>query len=310
MAFGSELAIRLERGKQVPLTPKDISHETGMDRRQVRRALAALEAGGFLDRGGENIHCWVSPRPGLELAPVENEKSSTVEYPSDLPDYLLHYLRRFRPANLPDAAQLEELKPLCSAGVEIDTKIRRIMKPQTDSESRTRTPGQKSGASGHAGSLHRTRGSALSVGGKVSYNERNEFTRNEIETLEENMLLRERTERKKNLSSSSSANGKGKPMMMTAEIQQVSEAVRRFCLPELSAVDLMIRSCHVKYPNVTPAMICEAVAMKGPLAIGKKNPIGFLAVAVPNVLTGVSVAAGPRECTCGHRGQCDYCHTI
>ena len=97
-------------------------------------------------------------------------------------------------------------------------------------------------------------------------------------------------------------------MMMTAELEQISEAVRQFCLPERAAVDLMIRNCHTAYPNVTAAMICEAVALKGPVAVRKDNPIGFLTVAVPNVLTGVRSVA--LECTCGHRGQCEYCHTV
>jgi hypothetical protein len=241
---------------------------------------------------------------------IETEKSSAVDYPSDLPDYLLYYLKRFRPANLPNAAQLEELKPLCSSAAELEGKIRRILKPEIEGESRTRAPGRKSGASGHVRSSHRTRVSAPVLDVQVS-SARNEVLQNKLGTLADDVLLRERTERKKSLrpsSSSSRANGNEKPMMMTAEMEQVSEAVRRFCLPESSAVDLMIRSCHAKYPNVTPSMICEAVEMKGPLAVGKKNPIGFLAVAVPNVLTGVSTAAA--ECTCGHRGQCAWCHSV
>ena len=306
MAFASELAVRMERGgKTVPLTPKDISHETGMDRRQVRRALAALETAGFLERAEEQIHCWASPRAGSELPAVENEKTKTVAYPSDLPDYLLHYLRRFRPANLPDAAQLEELKPLCSSAAELETKIKRILKPEVESETRTRAPGRKQSASGHAGSSGRTRASAplsavmAKIPAKVN-------TQNEIQTAPE--VLLERTERKKTTSSSSREARNGKPMMMSPELEQIRDAVRRFCLPERSAVDLMIRNCHAAYPNVTAAMICEAVTLKGPVAVRKDNPIGFLTVAVPNVLTGVRSVA--LECTCGHRGRCEYCHTV
>ena len=308
MAFASELAVKMERGKLVPLRPKDISHDTGMDRRQVRRALAALEAGGFLERSGEEIRCWASPRAGGEIPRQPSEKSQTVDYPSTLPDYLLHYLRRFRPASLPDAAQLEELKPLCSSAAELELKIRHILKPKTEPESRTRAPGRKQSASGHARSSDRTRASAPIFGEKISH-VGNEVSLNEIEPLEDGVLLRERTERNKSSSSSSRNGTRRKPMMMmTAEIEQVSESVRRFCLPERGAVGLMIRSCHAAYPNVTPAMICEAVELKGPLAVGKKNPIGFLAVAVPNVLTGVRASAA--ECTCGHRGQCAWCHIV
>jgi hypothetical protein len=306
MAFGSEVAVKLERGKLVPITPKDISHETGgMDRRQVRRALAALEAGGFIERSGETIRCWASPRAGLELPPVENEKTQGMQYPSDLPDYLLHYLRRFRPANLPDAAQLEELKPLCSSAAELETKIRHILKPDIEAEGRTRAPGRKQSASGHARSSDRTRASASSASVVVKNTGKVEI-QNEIQTAHD--VLLERTERKKTSSSSSRNGTNKKPMMMTPELEQISQTVRQFCLPERSAVDLMIRSCHAAYPNVTAAMICEAVELKGPMAVRKDNPIGFLTVAVPNVLTGVRASAA--ECTCGHRGQCAWCHSV
>jgi len=299
MAFASQIAVRLERGKLTPIGPKDISHETGLERRQVRRALAALEDGGFLERSNERITCYAVPRSSGMVTPIETSKAQNVEFPEDLPDYLLHYLRRFKAAQLPDAAVLEELKPLCSSAVEIEGKIRHILRPETE--------GRKSSASGHRRSKSRTRASAQR-GATISANSNGI---DEIEGVEFGVQI-ERKERKNTLpsssSSSSSVNGNGKPMMMTAEMEQVSEAIRKFCLPERGAVDLMVRNCHAKLANVTPAMICAAVEMKGPLALKKDNPIGFLAVAVPNVLTGVATSPRPTECTCGHRGTCAWCH--
>lgn len=296
MAFASQVAVRLERGKLTPIGPKDISHETGLERRQVRRALAALEDGGFLERVGERITCYAVPHSAGTVA-TETSKAQNIEFPGDLPDYLLHYLRRFRPRQMPDAAALEELKPLCSSAVEIEGKIRHILKPETE--------GRKLGASGHRRSKGRTRVSAQSDAKIIT----NSNGISKLEGLEGGVQI-ERKERKKNSSSSSPVNGNGKPMMMTAEMEQVSEAIRKFCLPERGALDLMVRNCHAKLANVTPAMICAAVEMKGPLAVKKDNPIGFLVVAVPNVLTGVG-SQEPILCPCGgivENRYCSSCH--
>src|SRR5262249_54339463 len=72
MGFHQELAVKLERGRKVPLTPEDVSHQTGLSRQNTRRALAELEAaglaerraadGGALRRGKILIYSWAVPR--------------------------------------------------------------------------------------------------------------------------------------------------------------------------------------------------------------------------------------------------------
>ncbi|HZT29695.1 MAG TPA: helix-turn-helix domain-containing protein [Bryobacteraceae bacterium] len=72
MAFHQELAVTMEGGKQRPLTPADISHQTGLSKQHTRRALAELEAEGLVERraadGGRLrngqilIYSWAEPR--------------------------------------------------------------------------------------------------------------------------------------------------------------------------------------------------------------------------------------------------------
>jgi hypothetical protein len=275
-----------------PIGPKDISHETGLERRQVRRALAALEDGGFLERSGERITCYAVPRSSEKAAPVEISKPQSVEFPTDLPDYLLHYLRRFRPAQLPDAAVLEELKPLCSSAVEIESKIRHILKPETE--------GRNSGASGHTRSKGRTRVSALCSENK---NDKPNGI-DKIDGMASGVRI-ERKERKKPLPSSSSSSSEN-GTMMTVEMAQVSEVLALYCTPELAAVKTLVANCHAQSKGATVAMICDAIHLKGRMSAKKDNPLGFLMVAVPNALTG----AVSRPCDCGGTGRATdgYCH--
>lgn len=72
MGFQRELAVTMERGKTRPLTPADISEQTGLSRQHVRSGLRELEDeglakreapdGGTLRRGQVVIYCWSTPR--------------------------------------------------------------------------------------------------------------------------------------------------------------------------------------------------------------------------------------------------------
>ena len=73
MGFRQELAVKLERGRKVPLTPADISQQTGLIKQNVRRGLAELERAGLAERrpadgssslqkGKILIYSWAVPR--------------------------------------------------------------------------------------------------------------------------------------------------------------------------------------------------------------------------------------------------------
>jgi hypothetical protein len=73
MGFQQEMAVMMEHGRQIPLTPVVICRETGLSKQNVRRALAELEEwglaerqaadGGALRNGQIQIYSWASPRP-------------------------------------------------------------------------------------------------------------------------------------------------------------------------------------------------------------------------------------------------------
>lgn len=50
MGFHQELAVKMDRGKQVPLTPGDISRQTGLSKQHTRRAMVELENNGLAER--------------------------------------------------------------------------------------------------------------------------------------------------------------------------------------------------------------------------------------------------------------------
>lgn len=71
MGWHQELAVKLERGKKIPLTP-DVCQQTGLSRQHTRRAIAELENkglaerrskdGGSLRRGQILLYSWALPR--------------------------------------------------------------------------------------------------------------------------------------------------------------------------------------------------------------------------------------------------------
>lgn len=50
MGFHQELAVKLDRGRKVPLTPTDVAQQTGLTKQHTRRALAELENAGLAER--------------------------------------------------------------------------------------------------------------------------------------------------------------------------------------------------------------------------------------------------------------------
>lgn len=72
MAFQQELAVKMDKGRRVPLTQADISDQTALRKQHVNRALKELEDRGLAERrpinGGERakgnvaIYSWAAPR--------------------------------------------------------------------------------------------------------------------------------------------------------------------------------------------------------------------------------------------------------
>jgi hypothetical protein len=295
---GPLLAVRLERNRNlVSLRPVDIEHETGIERRRVRRALAALVTWGYLIRDGENILLWLTPEiEAAETPEVEDDGAGRFELPDDLPEELKRYLKRFRVDHLPPAAVLEQAKPLCESLTEIEGKLRVLLVGEK--------PAKVTGEVGQKRSKSRTRAAYVKKA-KVVPNEQNN---NGVVSMESGVLIN-RKERHKPLSSSS-VNGNGKtPMMMDAERSQIFDTLKQYCKPERGAVDAILTNSRAQNPNATVATICEAIHLKGRLAERADNPLGFLIVAVPRAIEGVS----ELPCGCGGTGQVggvygEYCH--
>ena len=92
MGYQQELAVTLERGRQRPLTPADVSDQTGLSRQHVRAGLRELETaglaerraqdGGHLRKGQVLLYCWATPRrPG-----EKNCSRAQLQFPQWFPE--------------------------------------------------------------------------------------------------------------------------------------------------------------------------------------------------------------------------------
>lgn len=121
-AFRQEKAVKMEAGKCVPLTPRDIAAETGIHRKHIRRALTELKTWGLVNIEGSTkdrvlIYAWVKPRD------VDTEKIVTARgdnFPP-LPEALKPFESYFKQWKIPIPAisdivtsreYLEELEAL------------------------------------------------------------------------------------------------------------------------------------------------------------------------------------------------------
>ena len=99
----------------------------------------------------------------------------------------------------------------------------------------------------------------------------------------------------------------------TSEEQRLSEILLRFCTPDDTAVHSLLVNCRDMVKDITEEEIGQVIQAKGPMALRKSNPLGFLMVAVPNCIQGEAfrqMRRVPQSCTCGHRGTCTACHRI
>ena len=99
IAYKSELAVKMVKGKPEPFRPTDLSEETGLTRQNVRRCLVELEYAGYskreaigeggLHKGNVQIYCWLLPR-----APARVEKNKRPDH--GLPAEVVRAMNRFR----------------------------------------------------------------------------------------------------------------------------------------------------------------------------------------------------------------------
>ena len=95
MAFQQELAVKMEAGKRVPLTPQDISAETGVGRKHVREAIVELKHWGLADvkgstKGRVEMYAWASPR-AVEVEKIVPSRGTIFDLPEPLKPFIPLY---------------------------------------------------------------------------------------------------------------------------------------------------------------------------------------------------------------------------
>jgi DNA-binding transcriptional ArsR family regulator len=116
MGFHQELAVKLERGRQVPLTPADISRQTGLKPQNVSRALNELEAAGLVERRDKKgssrssrfvIYSWAIPH---KPTTAEYNHARYIEDPELPPSWkpLLTLSKRLKIKKLDSVTVLEQ----------------------------------------------------------------------------------------------------------------------------------------------------------------------------------------------------------
>jgi IclR helix-turn-helix domain len=142
MGFNQELAVKLEKGKVVPLTQTDIAKQTGIAVNNVHRCVLDLESEGWLKRipvdegrglrkGEVQIHCYAIPRPPKKpRAIVEDPKVAGSEY-DGLPDEVAYWLRHLK-FHAPGPEKVEQVKSLCLAMSATRDELKELCRPEPD----------------------------------------------------------------------------------------------------------------------------------------------------------------------------------
>ena len=100
MGFRQELAVKMEAGKPIPLTPVDIAAETGIKKNHIRETFLELQSAGLAEIKGSTkgrvlIYSWAVPRP-VEVAKMVPARGNHF---GDLPHILqpiIPLLKRWR----------------------------------------------------------------------------------------------------------------------------------------------------------------------------------------------------------------------
>ena len=93
MGFRQELAVKLERGRQVPLTRGDIQQQTGLKLQNISRALSELESRGLAERRNKGdsrnskfvIYSWAVPRESKASDRIARDSTDDADGANQLP---------------------------------------------------------------------------------------------------------------------------------------------------------------------------------------------------------------------------------
>ncbi|HEU0142930.1 MAG TPA: hypothetical protein VFQ79_24635 [Bryobacteraceae bacterium] len=133
MAFRQELAVKVEGGKSVPLTPQDICAETGIRREHFRRHMTELEGYGLADckgstKGRVEIYAWAVPR-NVDVKKIVTARGDNFEWcPADLRPLLKHYRIRFSEDFVIARGDILELERLARVTMEAELSLRAYAK--------------------------------------------------------------------------------------------------------------------------------------------------------------------------------------
>jgi hypothetical protein len=119
IAYQTEIAVTMDRGKRRFLTPTDVGEKTILSRQDVRKAMAEIEeagygkreeinAGGGLKKGNVALHCWTLPRLSQT-----RKKGQRPTY--GLSDDVVGFVRRFRIPFTDDFVATREYKAALEA---------------------------------------------------------------------------------------------------------------------------------------------------------------------------------------------------
>ena len=275
MGFQQELAVRMEAGKRVPLTPADVCTATGIGRKHFRRHMAELEAYGLAEcrgstKGRVEMYSWALPRD------VDQDKIVTArgdnlqivcEDGGPIPEALLSTLKHFRIRSGFVAARgdIAELERLAQAAKEAELSLRAC-------HDRLR-----------AQSLHiRKKETEKNI-------ERNTAAASSL-LVEEPLPLPPPPPQKPPEPAAPSPESPPQPVALGStlvnETEQVLACLSQFGQADRHAARQMLAKCRQLAPDATVETICHFILMKGPAALHARTPIGLLLTAVPPCFEG------------------------
>ena len=266
--YRSELAVKLDEGKKIPIQPSDICAEAVISLNHFREYMNCLEFHGMgkadgWTKGRFKLYLWLVPRK-VEQAEFDNNivpRAGTIfdGCPPDLATLFAHYRIRFPAGFIPRAGTIEKLAEAARVAYEAEKTLRAVAKevcarpPLNKEEIEPLLNGRNGGPSSSSG----------------------------FPAVEDGPppLPQPHT------------NGSARP----DEVAAVTEAMAQYGTRDPSAARRMIADCRKQAPEATADAICQAIHAKGRKARRAENPNGLLLTSVPPVFEGVAVADLRRE---------------
>jgi len=137
MGFQQELAVKMEAGKRVPVTPADVCAATGIDRRHFRQYMNCLESMGLAKiegwtKGRFKIYSYAVPRPvdpqKIVTAAVTSFAGCSPELSSLLKRYRIHVPKDF----VTSPVTIQELQRLAEVTKQAELSLRQYIECHRD----------------------------------------------------------------------------------------------------------------------------------------------------------------------------------